>query len=595
MPRFRASSFRRAGVAEPVPPRRFVERWYGRALLLLLSAGLLTLAFAPVGQWYLAYVGLAPWLLVLHSTRSQLSAFFWSWVGGLFFFSANMWWMASVTAPGMVGLMAILGLYWAYAGLILRGAGIVDGTTPPSSVRRLFTPFLIAAVWVAAAEWFRGNWPWHGLPWLQLGHTQTTALPMAQVADLVGIAGVSFVAAAVNGWVAMWAVNRFRFVEVGLPAAAVVALVAGSFGYGEYRMHAETLTPGPRVLVVQPNVPQDNSGAKGWVPQQWVDFHLSATRDALTADDAVVGTRPVDLVVWSETVMPALNAAARAYLRGTDYGVVAAAAATGISNLAFDFRTGVITGGAYWDRFTPVEGFARPADNRNSAYFFNRSGVRDEQRYDKIHLVPFGEFIPFKESFPALYRLMVRLGPPDMETYQLTPGDDDALPVFKLSKSADGESGGPAWTFVTPICFEDIDPVLCARMVRPDPGSDIKRADMLINMTNDGWFMANENAQHMQAAAFRSIENRVPIARSVNTGISGFVDPLGRMNNLLPTRTSGTSVAVMMTDPRVTLFTRWGNWFALCCVGITLLTAFAALGAWGVRKIRGNETVPESV
>jgi hypothetical protein len=98
------------------------SRWYVRLGLLLLGVGLLTAAFAPVNQFYLAWIGLVPWLLVLNSTRSRKSAFFWSWLAGTFFFIANMWWMAYVTAPGMVALMGILGLYWGATGVIIRAA-----------------------------------------------------------------------------------------------------------------------------------------------------------------------------------------------------------------------------------------------------------------------------------------------------------------------------------------------------------------------------------------------------------------------------------------------------------------------------------------
>ena len=130
-----------------------------------------------------------------------------------------------------------------------------------------------------------------------------------------------------------------------------------------------------------------------------------------------------------------------------------------------------------------------------------------------------------------------------MANYQLEPGSEDDLTVFPLARP-DGHPGVP-WRVVTPICFEDIDADLCAQMCRPDAGDPRKRADVLVNVTNDGWFAANENAQHFQAAVFRSIENRVPTARAVNTGISGFIDPVGRTTGLLPARTDGTSVAVV--------------------------------------------------
>ena len=139
------------------------SRWYNRLGpavisaapnfgLLLLSVLLLTFSFAPFGQFYLAWVGLVPWLLLLARVRSQRAAFFWSWLGGIFFFIANMWWLVYVTGPGMVALMVLLGLYWAAAALVIRGEGLLGtqyedrgsriedrngeqpGTPPPSSI-----------------------------------------------------------------------------------------------------------------------------------------------------------------------------------------------------------------------------------------------------------------------------------------------------------------------------------------------------------------------------------------------------------------------------------------------------------------------------
>ena len=115
---------------------------------------------------------------------------------------------------------------------------------------------------------------------------------------------------------------------------------------------------------------------------------------------------------------------------------------------------------------------------------------------------------------------------------------------------------------VVPICFEDIDAPLVAKMFR---GAGGKRANVLVNLTNDGWFKANQNAQHLQAAIFRGIENRVPTIRCVNTGISAFIDSSGRELERIPVRTEGTAIRSMQLDSRYTLYTRWGDWFPILC------------------------------
>src|SRR5215217_220001 len=202
-----AKDYRRAGVAAPDAPEPLGDRWYAKVGLLLLGVALLSLSFAPFGQFYLAWVGLVPWLLVLRRVKSRRAAFLWSWLGGILYFTANMWWLWNVTGPGMVALMFLLGLYWAVAAVILRGAGLLhaidrgDSTSPPAPLTRspLAAVLLIAAVWVS--------------------------------------------------------LERLR------PAAmAVAAMVGVALGYGLYRMsESQCLRPGPTVMVVQPNYPQSNT------------------------------------------------------------------------------------------------------------------------------------------------------------------------------------------------------------------------------------------------------------------------------------------------------------------------------------------------
>jgi apolipoprotein N-acyltransferase len=149
-----------------------------------------------------------------------------------------------------------------------------------------------------------------------------------------------------------------------------------------------------------------------------------------------------------------------------------------------------------------------------------------------------------------------------------------------------------AWRFVTPICFEDIDPAMVAKMFRasPVPGDPLgKRVDFIVNITNDGWFKANENPQHLQAAIFRSIENRAPTARSVNTGISGFIDSTGHTSNLVPQGTEGTSIAMLMLDSRNAPFTSIGDLFADLCGAAAGLMAGAQIVRWWLRRRRNAQ------
>jgi apolipoprotein N-acyltransferase len=526
---------------------------------------LLTLAFAPVGQFYLAWVGLAPWLILLAEAKSQKSAFFWSWIAGTAFFIANMWWMSYISWPGMMALMIFCGLYWGLAALVIRGAGLLHGGI-------LGGVLGIAVVWTAF-EWLRGI-IFTGLPWLYLGYTQTPILAMCQVADIAGAYGVTFWVVAVNGLVATAWLNRDRLGDL-VPAAGVVGtLTITVLGYGLYRMGqtAHCLSAGPTLALVQANYPQSNNGEKGAKIAQRLEFHVKETIAALNEEPG-----KIDLVVWSETMMEALNAMARLEVPQFQD------AYDTLSRLAADNRVAILTGGDYfgdWKDEVRGDGTYRvPEDRRNTAYLFDRNGRMDDSpgyRYDKIHLVPWGEFIPGKESMPFLYKLSVALGPNYYTDYIMQPGD--VLTVFHLKER------GRDFRFVTPICFEDIDARICSAMFRPTEGGG-KRADFLVNLTNDGWFKANENSQHFQAATFRSIENRAWAARCVNTGISGFIDSEGRSSDLIPARVEGTSVRRIMIDGRLSFYTRFGDVFAWACVG-----GSGAMAAWAWKNRRKLQT-----
>jgi apolipoprotein N-acyltransferase len=550
--------------------------------LMLLTVAALTLSYAPIKQFYLAWIGLVPFFLAVRSLRSPAAAFFWGWAGGIAFFLANTWWLQNVTMGGAAALIVYLGLFWATAAVLIRGCALLgrfDRATrlavPPR--RPLRCALLVAALW-CGLEWVRGNFsPFgaHGFPLLYLGHSQTPMLVACQIADITGAYGVSFWVVLVNAVIAMLWIDRRNPWRLRYAYPGVVVSMVLVTGYGLLRMHQQIAQPGPTVLVVQSNFPQSNSGEKGASADELIDFHVRTTESAL-ADCAERG-RHVDLVVWSETMMPPLNSAARTYWRGTDYGNFLEQTSQRISGLADRYRTSFLVGGTFqgdWQWVAPPGGEATPQalDRRNSAYFYGPTGLLSPERYDKIQLLPFGEFVPYRDWFPRLYRMLVSLGPADIKSYELNAGAPDALTVFHLDRVSipDAATSEPvvateAWRFVVPICFEDIVSPLVHNLMW---GADGKRADLIVNITNDGWFRGSERALHLQAAIFRCIENRVPVARCVNTGISGFIDSTGRLSDLAAAGTQGTSVKQLQLDDRTTIYGKVGDAFAELCAAV---------------------------
>lgn len=532
----------------PHPPVRSF-RWHARLGLLLLGTALLTLSLAPIELYFLAWIGLVPWILVVAGSRSKKSAFAWGFIGGWLFFMTNMGWIWFVSPPGLFALTLYLATFWGLAGITIRSA-ILSPRSPIVNIA------LIATVWTAF-EWLRGNVSFlgnQGLPWLYLGQSQSPILMMCQIADVTSVLGVTFWVALVNALVTIVVLSPRRLREL-IPAIATVAVLLVGIGvYGAFRMSERTTYAGPNVLVIQSNYPQSNTGEKGAPLEQIVEFHVRATRSALR--QCASQGQTVDLVVWSETMIPPINRSARDFARGTQAGAFWQRTADALSELAAESKTAMLVGGVFQDDWSDRDGYLFAADRRNSAFFVDSTGTLSDQRYDKMHLVPFGEYIPL-ESIPPIHKLFIKLGPNYYADYVLRRGT--AVTVFSLDSRDDA---GPV-RFVVPICFEDIVPSLVACML-DDNGS--KRADFLVNITNDGWFRGSQMPQHLQAALFRSIENRVPTARSVNTGISGFIDPIGRVGPTIAAGTEGFAVSRLVLDRRVAPYTRIGDVVPIACV-----------------------------
>jgi apolipoprotein N-acyltransferase len=580
------------------------SRWPGRVGLLASSVLLLSLANAPFGQPWLAWIGLVPWLGALRGLKSLRAAFAWGWLGGLLFFAANLWWLWTASIPGVIALIIYLALYWGLAALLLRGLGLLDSDgftfrrrpvdgakegangAPPLSSRGpalAVTLVLIATVWTAA-EWLRAH-VIHGFPWMFLGHSQSPLVAMCQIADAVGVSGISFWVALVNGLVFLaWArANRWRpMLPSGILVMGVLLAVAG---YGSYRLSEDATVRGPRVMVVQPNHPHARRGDRIVSREAAVDFHLSVTREAL-------GSQPADLVAWSEAVMPPLNAEARRELRGQPVGPFLEKTNQRIGDLAAETGAAIITGGNYVGKWVHQKGSFEGTDLRNCAYLYRPDGRQPPERYDKTELVPFAERVAFQDSVPWLHRVMLWLSPP-VAAHPLVAGDPDALHVFTIwaaapamSQLGEAPATGPSsvgramaeYRFVTPICLENIYPGFISRMVGPE-GLQVKRADFIVNLSNDGWFSPEERYQHLQQVVFRCIENRVPQARACNTGISAFVDSCGRVTQTIPAGAEGTAVQALRLDSRVPIYTRYGDVFAYSCLVVSAAVTLLKLAA----------------
>jgi apolipoprotein N-acyltransferase len=234
-----------------------------------------------------------------------------------------------------------------------------------------------------------------------------------------------------------------------------------------------------------------------------------------------------------------------------------------------------------WDL---VEGARVGTHICNSAFFIPADSGKPVTRYDKVCLVPFSERVPFADGPMWLRRMALSIAA-DRATQPLHPGAASQAAVISLQAppgidSSNGRTS--AVRLLTPICLENIDPAFVASMMR-DRGHNGKRADVIVNLSNDGWFAEQERHQHLQSMALRCIENRVPMIRSSNTGISGFFDSRGRLLESIAASTAGFATVEVPLDDRTTVYTRFGDVFAYVCGGLLVIAGAARIARF--RKV----------
>jgi len=607
-------------------------------LLALLAAMLLTLAFPPMEISWLACVAPAPLLVMALRTRRPRTVFLAGWLGGLVFFILNMHWIWPITAAGCIALIPYLALYWAVFAWALRR--IREVLPVPLTV-------LAPVLWVPL-EYLRA-WLLTGLPWVFLGHTQYENIALIQISDALGAYGLSFLVMMTAGLVTdlltvplivRRAAPSSRDHEVaGAPEAPqgsprledargltpparshfsrvltamillTVAAWAGTAAYGLWRLGQPTKHPGPVVATVQTCVPQEVKNIVKSEQMQtaederrfmeevranerlMLDEQLALTAEAL-ADAKARGLHP-DLICWPETMVPGiLNRTFLEYDPSmvADYPQLAELQrrSRGYCNEVHDLSrqagAPLLFGGHSAELRLSRGGRMLFTNQQNTAYLVSPASPPHaaDRTYAKAHLVPFGEYVPFGQSWPWLHGLLGGLTPYDYD-YSLTPGAHDPAPfVLKY--------GGAEARFQVPICYEDAMPYRVREMVRSDDPARAKAVDFLVNISNDGWFNGSvELDQHLALCVFRAVENRVPIVRSVNTGISAIIDPEGRLSTVVEKGgnrryISGQTVGRLTLDDRAAPYTRIGDAFAMACAAAAGSLAATALGLTVLRR-----------
>jgi apolipoprotein N-acyltransferase len=552
---------------------------------------LLWLSFTPADIGPLAWVALVPLMqlaLIPRMTKRTYGALY---VAGALFWFPTLQWMR-------LGDEAMYLAWFALASYLAIYFPLFVGLTR-TATRRFGAPLWVAApvVWVGL-EFVRAHLM-TGFAWYFLGHTQYRWASIIQIGDLVGAYGVSYVVATANAALALllpltW-LEKTKLVHgeereqapqprrrPGVAIAASLGLVAASWMYGAIRLGQSDFQAGPRVGLIQGNFTtslKHDPDAKD---------QIYAQHRALTGE--TIPYQP-DVIVWPETMFPMPMFQMAKGVEDVDLETIAPHipppfwksdySQKTLERMSSEVNAALVIGiDTYVAR---RDGY----DHFNSALMVSPDkGLGD--RYDKIHRVPFGEYIPLRETIPFLHKLT-----PFGDSFGIAAGTH--VHVFHHKD----------WRMLPLICFEDTVPQL-VRSMAATAETEKGPVDILVNMTNDGWFHgSSELDQHLITAQFRCIENRMPMVRAVNTGISAFIDGNGAvrdpevirdldalMKDDRPARTTirdpqtgryykqwnAAFISTVPLDPRTSLYQHGGDWFAMICTAVCLILCVA--GFW---------------
>ncbi len=464
---------------------------------------------------------------------------------GLVFFGIALHWILFLSKVA-VTVGWIMYPAWAAAAAYLAFFPALAAAGAAHLRARFGLSMAIAWPWCwLAADWLRGLGEM-GFPWLHLGYSQASILPVLQIAALTGVSGVGVWIAQVNGLLlAAFIGARARRVRGALVAlGTAIVLIAATFAFFAPRIPA-VVRSGPLVGLVQGNV-------EGRL--KWSGRHEQAVLGKFLMLSRTAIERGARFVIWPET-------ATGSYLRQNYEHRVRLQ--------AFVDSTGVAILTGYPDyRFTGPTTY----DSWNAAgVFWPRVGLGPQ--YEKMHLVPFGERMPFQAVLPFL-------GKADFGQAEWTPGNDATPLPTPL---------GPAGVLV---CFESI-------FTDPSRAEVLRGARFLANITNDEWFgKTGALSQHAAMSVFRAVEHRVPVARCANTGLTFFVDPYGRILDAGPIFEDYVTVGALPapeTPAERTLFTRIGDvtgpavgWSATLLIVLAFLRRGALTGAGGADILRSS-------
>ncbi len=502
-----------------------------RATIAFIAGAASALAMAPVNAWPILFVTFPVLIWLVDGSAAgrwggAVTAALAGWCFGFGYFLAGLYWigyafLVDVKTFGWLLPVAVAGLpaYLAlYTALGLAAARLIWVRGPER--------ILALAATLTVAEWLRGHLL-SGFPWNTFGYALTEPLVMAQSVSLIGIWTLTFFCIAICSTPAVFADDKADTRHPYRPLVIGVVLLAAFVGYGATRLwsHPTGYVSGVKLRIMQPNLQQDdkfNYSAKAQVMERYLRLSDRATGPQSS------GVHDITHLIWPEAAFP--------FFLTREPDVLAQIAAL------LKPSTELITGAVR----APDNSNARSPQAYNSVYVIDPDGsIRGI--YDKVHLVPFGEYLPFQ-------RLLERLG------------------LMQLTKVLGGFLSGDRRRAMDIAGAPKMLPLICYEAIFP--GAAVPRGERpgwLVNVTNDGWFgISSGPYQHFQQARVLAIAEGLPLVRAANTGISAVIDPVGRIVGQLPLGVEGVLDAQLPTAIEPTIYLSYGNYVLIFVVLISL-------------------------
>jgi apolipoprotein N-acyltransferase len=521
--------------------------WGWRRILVAFVAGAgAVLALAPLNLWPAPFVSFSILLWLVDGAAAGRLGGVWSaaavgWWFGFGYFLAGLYWI------GHAFLVDVRTFGWFLPLAVMAlPAGMALYTALGVALARLIwtrgaTRVLALAAALTFSEWLRGHLL-GGFPWNTFGYALISPLWLAQGAALIGIWGLTFIAIAVFAAPAVLADDRSDTARPWLPVAMSFALIMALAVFGAVRLaaHPTAFVEGVRLRIMQPNLRQDekfNISHKQQVMSRYLDLSAAST------GPQPAGLKDVTHLIWPESAFPFF------LTREPD----------ALAQIAALLRpdTVLITGG-----IRPPEAMSTQPVTRayNSIYVIGPDGSI-LSFYDKVHLVPFGEYLPFQEA-------LERLG------------------VMQLTRTRGGFIAGDRRRNQRLPGAPDFLPLVCYEVIFPGAAVPVsERPGWMLNLTNDGWFGQSAGPyQHFQQARVRAIEEGLPLVRAANTGISAVVDPLGRVIRSLPLGREGVIDAALPQRLAPTLYARAGDG------PLAAMLILALIVIWRSRAVRRTQS-----